>query len=88
MPTEISDAMIDDVPCVRHAVQEGGSDPLFHSAVSVPIVYWNVLSLVFSVKIVYSVDMDKSDNSKMSFTVILPSSYTVRRRTVVMGRHF
>ena len=43
-PTEIGDAMIDDI---RHAVLEGVNAPFFHSAVSVPIMQFNVLILVF-----------------------------------------
>ena len=47
-PTEIVDAMIDDI---RHVVQEGGHAPFFHSAVSVPIVHLHFLILVFQSKL-------------------------------------
>ena len=84
-PTEIGDATIDDI---RHAVQEGVNAPFlsFSNLVNHPALKF--FNFSFSINIICIVDMDKSNNSKISLTVILPSSCTVRIRTVVMRRHF
>ena len=82
---EIGDAMIDEI---RHAVQEGDPAPFlsFNSLGTHRALKLSNFSL--TIKIVCIVDMDKSNNSKISLTVILPSSCTVRRSTIVMRRNF
>ena len=83
--TEIGDALSLTIFVMPY--KKGVTHPFFHSAFSVPIVRLNVL-IFFSVKIACIVDMDMSNNSKISHTVILRSSGVVRRSTVVMRRHF
>ena len=84
-PTEIVDAMKDDI---RHTVQEGSHAPFLSFSSLRTHLALKRSNFSFAVKIVCIVVIDKSNNSKISHTVILPSSCTVRGSTVVMRRHF
>ena len=84
-PTEIGDAMIDDI---RQAVQEGVHAPFLSFSSLGSHRALKCCNFSFSVKIICIFDMNKSYNSNISITAILPSSCTIRRSTVVMQRHF
>ena len=80
-PMKIGDAMIYEI---RHAVQEGGIVPFLSFSSLGTHCTLKRSNYISSIKIVCIVDMDKSNNSKISLTVILTSSCTVRRSTIVM----